>query len=255
MKKYTIFLVLIIFAGVISACSNTPEQAEEPQILTTVIEEDQQVETDNTTVSSQVPVYSAVKNGSLTEEEADGLVYMREEEKLAHDVYISLYEMWGIPIFQNISTSELAHMEAVKTILDKYEIPDPVDGNPFGQFSDQDLQTLYNRLIEMGSASLADALIVGTAVEEIDILDLEEALGQTKLSDIIQVYENLLSGSRNHLRSFVATFEKQTGQVFQPQYLSPSVYEEIISGSFETGRGNGQAGGKGFGNSTSTPNN
>ena len=250
MKKYTIFFVLIIMTVAVSACGNTPEQVIEPQVITTVVAEDQQVgNTNNSTTkgTGQGPVYSAVQIGTLTEDEAAGLLFMREDEKLAHDVYMALYEQWGQPIFKNIAASEQIHTEIVKTLLDKYEIPDPAEISAPRQFSDQDLQALYDQLVEMGSASLADALMVGTAVEEIDILDLEKYISQTELSDITQVYENLLAGSRNHLRSFVTTLERQTGETFQPQYLSPEAYQEIISGSFETGRG-GQGGGKGSGN-------
>ena len=259
MKKYTVFFVLIIMAAAISACGNTPEQVEEPQVITNIVVEDEQVEnTNNPTLEedSQGQIYSAVLNGTLTEDEVAGLLFMREEEKLAHDVYLALYELWGQPIFKNIAASEQIHTDTVKFLLDKYEIPDPADVSPLGQFNDQDLQALYDQLVEMGSASLADALTVGTAVEEIDILDLEKYLSQTESVDLIQVYENLLAGSKNHLRSFVSSLERQTGETFQPQYLSQEAYDEIISGSFETGRGGGQMGGQmGGGKGTVTPSN
>jgi hypothetical protein len=254
MKKYTVFFVLIIMAFAFSACGNTPEQVEEPQIVTTVVVEDQQVGNGNNSTSKgsgQGLEYSAVQSGTLTEEEAGGLLFMREEEKLAHDVYMALYELWGQPIFKNIAASEQVHTDTVKLLLNKYEIPDPAEVSPLGQFSDQDLQALYDQLVEIGSASLADALKVGTAVEEIDILDLEKYISQTELADITQVYENLLAGSQNHLRSFVTTLERQTGETFQPEYLSQEAYDEIISGSFETGRGGQMGGGKG----NATPNN
>jgi len=247
MKKYISFIVLLIMAVAISACGNTPEQVEEPQVITTVVAEEQQIENTNVSTSEdmdeQGQVFSAVLSGTLTENEVAGLLFMREEEKLARDVYLALYDQWGQPIFKNIAASEQIHTDTVKLLLDKYEIPDPADVSPLGQFSDQNLQALYDQLVEIGSASLADALKVGTAVEEIDILDLEKYLAQTDTDDIIQVYENLLAGSRNHLRSFVTTLERQTGEIFQPQYLSQEAYDEIISGSFETGRGSG--GGKG----------
>ena len=235
-------------AAVISACGNTPGQVEEPQVITTVVVEDHQIGTANTNGSGQGPAFSAIQSGTLTEDEAAGLLFMREEEKLAHDLYLALYEQWGLPIFKNITASEQIHTETVKTLLDKYEIPDPAEISALGQFSNQDLQALYDQLVEMGSKSLVDALMVGTAVEEIDILDLEKYLAQTELADITQVYENLLAGSRNHLRSFVTTLERQTGETFQPQYLSPEAYQEIISGNFETGRGRQSGGGKGPGN-------
>lgn len=259
MKKYVVFFVLIIMATAVSACGNTPEQVEEPQVITTVVAEDQQVENTNISASEddgQGQVYSAVLSGTLTEDEVAGLLFMREEEKLAHDVYMTLYELWGQPVFKNIAASEQIHTDTVKFLLDKYEIPDPADVGLLGQFSDQDLQALYDQLVEMGSASLADALTVGTAVEEIDILDLEKYLAQTESVDLIQVYENLLAGSKNHLRSFVSSLERQTGEIFQPQYLSQGAYDEIISGSFESGRGGGQMGGGfGGGKGAATPSN
>jgi len=259
MKKYTVFFVLIIMVAAVSACGNTPKQVEQPQVITTVVAEDQQVENANISTSEddgQGQVYSAVLSGTLTEDEVAGLLFMREEEKLAHDVYMTLYELWGQPVFKNIAASEQIHTDTVKFLLDKYEIPDPADVSPLGQFSDQDLQALYDQLVEMGSASLADALTVGTAVEEIDILDLEKYLAQTESVDLVQVYENLLAGSKNHLRSFVSSLERQTGDIFQPQYLSQSAYDEIISGSFESGRGGGQMGGQmGGGKGTVTPSN
>jgi hypothetical protein len=246
MKKYTILVVLIIFTSVISACSNTPEQVQAPKVLTSDIEESQQVED---TVTNPIAA-----TGPFSENEVAGLLFMLEEEKLAHDVYMVLYDLWGQPIFQNIASSELSHIEAVENLMERYEIPSPIKNNALGQFDNQDLQALYNQLVEMGSVSLTEAIKVGLAVEEIDILDLEEYLSQTQMADITLVYENLLAGSRNHLRSFASTFERQTGEYYQPQYLSLATYEEIIAGSFETGNGNGQKGGKGVGNNSNTTN-
>jgi hypothetical protein len=54
----------------------------------------------------------------LSEEEFSALLYMREEEKLARDVYLTLGAHWSLPIFQNIGQSEQAHMDAVKVLLD-----------------------------------------------------------------------------------------------------------------------------------------
>ena len=251
MKKYIIFFILIFMIAAISACGNTSEQLDEPQVNTTDPLDDHQLGNANSTMSKgsgQGQANSSGISGTLTKDEVSGLLFMREEEKLAHDVYMTLFDQRGLPIFQNIAASELTHSETVKFLLNKYEIPDPAEASIIGQFNDQDLQVLYDQLVEMGSASLVDALIVGTSVEEIDILDLEKYIAHTQLTDITQVYENLLAGSRNHLRSFVAMLERQTGETFQPQYLSPEAYQEIISGSFETVKGGGQSGnGKGPG--------
>ena len=156
-------------------------------------------------------------NSVLSIEEEQGLIYLREEEKLAHDVYVSLYQTWGLNIFQNIANSEATHTAAIKTLLDRYGISDPVGSNPVGVFTNPDLQALYTRLVADGSKSLVDALKVGAAIEELDIKDLQTHLAETDNLEIELVYENLMRGSQNHLRAFTSTLERQTGVSSQPQ--------------------------------------
>ena len=184
---------------------------------------------------------NSATTADLSIDEIADLMFMREEEKLARDVYLALFEQWGTPVFQNIAASEQAHMDALLGLINKYSLEDPAAGNTAGVFSDPDLQTLYNQLTATGSQSLADALIVGAAVEEIDILDLQGNLAQTSNGDIVPVYQNLLSGSENHLRAFVSSWERQTGEVYQPQYLNQNEYADIMSGSIG-GNGQGQGG-------------
>ncbi len=169
------------------------------------------------------------------------LEYMREEEKLARDVYITLYDVWGVRTFQNISRSEQSHMDAILTLLNRYAIADPAVGNGVGEFTNPELQALYDQLIATGSQSLADALKVGGAIEEIDILDLQRAVAETDKADIQRVYASLLNGSTNHLRAFVSTLANQTGEVYEPQYMTPDAYSAIVDGSASNG---GQRGGR-----------
>jgi len=170
-----------------------------------------------------------------TQEEA-GLLFMREEEKLARDVYIVLFAKWDARVFNNISKSETKHTEAIKAFLDKYEIKDPVINDEIGLFQNDILKNLYLTLTEMGDSSLVDALKVGGAIEEIDILDLQRELNDVvDNEDIAFVYENLLRGSRNHLRSFVKNLNNN-GIEYAPQYLSNEAYLEIISSSNEKGK-------------------
>ncbi|MFZ0532795.1 MAG: DUF2202 domain-containing protein [Anaerolineales bacterium] len=183
--------------------------------------------------------------GELSADESAALLYMREEEKLAHDVYVMLYSQWGLPIFQNISQSEQTHTEAVKTLIVRYDLTDPASSQA-GVFTNTDLQAFYDELTVRGGQSLAEALKVGAAIEEIDILDLEERLTQTDNADIQQVFNNLLNGSYNHLWAFVSTLNIQTSETYQPQYLSAEAYETIISTSMQTG-GNSYGNGDGQG--------
>jgi hypothetical protein len=193
----------------------------------------------NTTIDSVAlnDSLNQVPSGTLSDAEVEGLLYMREEEKLARDVYLTLYEKWEMPIFQNIGSSEQTHMDAVKTLLDRYGLEDPAASRDVGIFVNPTLQGLYDRLIEEGDQSLAEALRVGAAIEEIDILDLEESIAETDKADVRLVYENLMKGSRNHLRSFVSTLERRTDETYRPQYLGQPTYDAIVNAPIERGRG------------------
>ncbi|HNY49615.1 MAG TPA: DUF2202 domain-containing protein [Smithella sp.] len=141
---------------------------------------------------------------SLTAAEKYWLTYMREEEKLARDVYVTMYNLYGAQIFNNIAASEQRHMDSIKNLLIKYGIPDPVAGNDVGEFTNPDLQALYDQLIIQGKISLAEALKVGVFIEETDITDLDAGIASTTRKDIKNVYSNLLDGSLNHLKAFVS---------------------------------------------------
>ena len=140
--------------------------------------------------------------GQLTQAEIEGLLYMREEEKLARDSYLTLYNQWHLPIFAKIANSEVMHMSKVKELLDRYGLTDPAAGKQVGEFTNPVLQQLYNDLMVQGSQSATEALKVGVMIEEVDIRDLQHYLGLTNKSDIINVYTMLLNGSYCHLRAF-----------------------------------------------------
>lgn len=227
-----------ILKGEDAADSITTEEPTEiaAQDLATVPENT----SDNTDFSESGKVGAANLDISLTDDEVAGLVYMREEEKLAKDVYLGLYDLWGLNIFQNIASSEQTHTDAVKNLLDLFDIEDPADNSPTGVFANEDLQKLYDDLMVIGAQSLGDALKVGGAIEEIDILDLQEYLETPQNDEIRRVYQNLLSGSENHLRAFTSTLEQQTGEIYKPQYMSQADYDAIVtSSSSRGGRGRG----------------
>jgi len=165
----------------------------------------------------------------LTEDEINGILFLREEEKLARDVYLYLNDIHPLRPFQNISKSEQAHMDAIKYLIDTYELTDPVADNPEGVFQNEVLQNLYNELIEAGSASKVEALKVGALIEEIDILDLQHELDNTvENKDVIRVYQNLLSGSENHIRAFVRVLGFN-GIDYVPIKLEQELFDAILA--------------------------
>ncbi|MCJ7715926.1 MAG: DUF2202 domain-containing protein, partial [Anaerolineales bacterium] len=191
-------------------------------------------------VESHQATISALSDTELSQSEIDGLIFMLEEEKLARDVYLYLADVWNMNVFANISNSEQAHMDSVLTLIILFEAQDPVRDNGLGEFTNQDLQTLYDELTVKGNLFLADAMMVGGAIEEIDILDLQEYLAQTSNSAVFEVYQNLLRGSINHLQAFVRTYERQTGETYGPQFLSQEEYQELLASSSVLGTGQGR---------------
>ena len=162
---------------------------------------------------------------ALTSAETSDLLFMREEEKLARDVYLNLFACWGVPIFANIAKSEQAHMDALKRLLDTYGLADPA--GEIGVFSNPELQDLYDLLVYSGSASLNAGLLVGGLIEEVDIDDLQVAIADTTKADLQRVYGNLMRASENHLRAFARVSEAQTDLPYEAQYLTQEEVDAI----------------------------
>ena len=145
---------------------------------------------------------------AVTEEE--GLKFMREEEKLARDIYLKLFRDYGVNVFSNIAASEQTHMDAVLDLMEQYNIPDSSTGVE-GTYNNLELQALYELLVSIADQGLVQAYLVGALIEETDIRDIEIYKDISVSENVIAVYDNLLCGSRNHLRSFVARYESETG--------------------------------------------
>lgn len=192
-------------------------------------------------------------SAEISIEEADMLKYMREEEKLARDVYTTLSAQYSVPVFANIAKSEQRHMDRVLCLLKYYNIDDPASAE-IGIFNNQDLQELYNSLIAQGSTSLINALTVGATIEDADIHDLNQYVGQTENEAIITIFNHLACGSGNHMRAFSRLLNRND-VVYTPQFISQDEYNTILSAENKpcgnrngNGKGNGKGNGYGNGN-------
>lgn len=182
----------------------------------------------NTSNLNNIPL-SALSAG-----EEESIAFMREEEKLARDVYTALYTIDGTQIFTNIAASEQTHTDAVLALIKRYDLVDPMQIDTYGIFKNVELQLIYDSLIISGSISLLEAFYVGATVEELDIYDLQNQLDNViDNEDIIFIYRNLLKGSRNHLRSFDKQI-KNNGGVYNPVYINQELYDSIINSPIET---------------------
>jgi hypothetical protein len=162
----------------------------------------------------------------LTQAEIEDLKFLREEEKLARDVYIFSYNKYQISVFNSISNSEQKHMDSVLSLLNKYGIPDP-SSPQVGVFVNQDLQLLYNGLTAQATISSIEALKVGATIEDLDINDIDHFILNTTKTDLLSVYDNLTCGSKNHIRSFKSQLTLN-GVTYVPQFISVEYYNTIL---------------------------
>ncbi|MFY9974799.1 MAG: DUF2202 domain-containing protein [Chromatiaceae bacterium] len=196
---------------------------------------------------------------TLDEIEATHLTFMRSEEKLARDVYLTLAALYeGQPaadVFVNIGDgSEQTHTDAVRDMLDSYGLEDPnpdanvlpdnigdFDGGEYGWY----FAEKYSALVASGSIDLVSALYVGALIEELDmgdiincpkvIIEYEDNIGDegcglnyTDEKALKNLYTHLVDGSENHLRAFVKNIEQLTGVTYQAQILSQDAVDEIL---------------------------
>ena len=163
---------------------------------------------------------------SLTQTEKDDLLTLREEEKLARDVYLYAFDKYGLDISSNISQSEQTHMDKILDLLNKYGLEDPALANR-GEFTNQTLQTLYNDLTAQVDVSELTALVVGATIEDLDIRDIEDFESRTDKSDILSVYDKLKCGSRNHMRAYYNQLVLQD-YIYNTQFISSDELSDII---------------------------
>lgn len=184
--------------------------------------------------------------------EVTHLTFMREEEKLARDVYITFSEYYPTAqVFFNITESEQRHTDSVLHVMDTFGLEDPNTDNEVGQFTGDEwgeyFTLTYQALVEQGKQGLLEALYVGALIEELDMHDIifcpekivessdviedKYDCGQvyTKEESILQLYQNLLAGSASHLKAYVYYIEQFIGEGnYEAQYLSQEEVDGIL---------------------------
>jgi len=168
--------------------------------------------------------------------EQESLLYMREEEKLARDVYLTLDEYFDTNIFTNIAAAEQRHMDRIKRLLNKYGLIDPVVDDTIGVFTNPIFSEFYDSKTN-SDVAIKEAILTGILIEETDIMDLQKTIDITDNADIQNVYGNLLRGSRNHLRAFVRRLESM-GIVYKASVLEQSAADAIVNSPTERGSSN-----------------
>ena len=166
----------------------------------------------------------------LSDSERSELLRMREEEKMARDLYLHFYDLWGLRPFSNIAVAEQTHMDRMLEHLVAQGLEDPASAES-GRFNLAEIQSLYDTLAERGTASAEEALGAAAYVEEIDILDLQRAVSSTADPDQRLSYVNLMLGSYKHLQAFVRQLA-QRGVAYAAQLLPQEQVDWILAGTF-----------------------
>ncbi len=221
-------LIMLLTMTLTASCENGINENAESQTAALL-----DVSADGTSVlllANLAPVMVATEN--LASDELSVLLKMKEEEKLAKDVYTMLYEKWQSPVFSRIKDAESNHLDAVIRLLTYYGKDASV--GQAGEFGSVEYKSLYDKLITKGSVNLTEAFKVGALIEEMDIKDLEDALAIVTNANLKIVFENLQKGSRNHLRAFNRQLSAM-GESYTPVYLSSSEYNTIVSSPNERG--------------------
>lgn len=191
------------------------------------------------------PSSSANDPRAWTDERA-AMRWMREEEKLARDVYLELGARWPeIHQFQNIASSEQRHMDAMRSLLAAAHEQDPVEDESVGVFEQPELAELYAALVDAGRTSALAALEVGAEIEEIDIADLDRALALTDDPRAKTIYGQLRYGSCNHLQAFTRGLSRR-GHEYTPKHLDEQTFAAALAQA-HGGRGHGPGHGQGHG--------
>ncbi|MDD2756537.1 MAG: DUF2202 domain-containing protein [Methanothrix sp.] len=178
------------------------------------------------TLTGEQTMPPAIKAATLNAHEKEGLSFIWEEEKMARDLYTSLYESDKLTIFRDLARSEQSHMDQARAIIDKYALSIPGNDEQ-GVFQNQTLQKVHDELLAKGLPSDQDALNAAATFEEISIMDLQEELNITHAQDVMAMYQGLLAGSQKHLRSYVTDL-KDRGIKYDPRYLGMDEFEKIV---------------------------
>ncbi|MDP3452977.1 MAG: DUF2202 domain-containing protein [Bacteroidales bacterium] len=177
------------------------------------------------------PVFDTT--AELTANEIEFLYAVREDEKLARDVYTYFFDKFELAPFSRIAKAEANHIAAVERLFYFYSISYPAVA-PMGEFNDADRKAYYESLINKGDTAL-EAYKATAYLEEKDVADYTLVLGSIQNPNIKMVIENLIKGSSNHLRASVRQVNA-LGGTYAPAFLTQEKYDQIVNSSFQNGK-------------------
>ncbi len=174
-----------------------------------------------------LPVFSQIC--TLSDKEQIDIIYLLEEEKMAHDLYVSFDEKWDMPFLSGIAYSESQHIAIVESIILNYSVPSPdlLILNKERIIQSNYLQKSMGELLANGSKSPVYALKSAAQMEEMSIIDLGKIIANSSNSELIDTYRLLIQLSGQHLREITDQLNLM-GYEYRPVIISPETYNLIM---------------------------
>jgi len=149
------------------------------------------------------PTPTPSAGAALDEQAQEHVAFIREEERLARDLYTALDAHHdGLAPFSMIKNAEQRHFDAAGRLIDIYHLDDPSEGAEAGEYAFDELQERYDGWLERGLKSEQEAFTVGVELETADIADLEKMIADIDNAQVDRVLGHLLQGSEHHLDAF-----------------------------------------------------
>lgn len=254
MKTKVLIASLFSIIGLLTISCSQSEGVEENASSQTLLA----VESDGVSAITRAAISNIFTvTSALNADEIEFLYAVREDEKLAHDVYSVFADKYPTaPQIGRIMNAESTHMAAVDSLFKYYEI-DYVPTTEVGVFASPERQEQFNTLSAQ-SSTLVEAFKTMAFIEEEGIAAYNAVVGDIENVNIKLVIEHLTKASGNHLKA-VDRQIKSLGETYTPTVLTQEDYDAIINAPFTHGnaygqiKGNGghtnsQKGGKGQGN-------
>lgn len=199
------------------------------------------LDVDGTTGYSNIDVSTARNNflnfpfERISDQEAKGIRFVREEEKVAVDFYTAMNALFSSADLKKVAQSEQTHFIASGFSIDKYNLTDPTEGMTAGMFASQSLQAHYNQSIAEGSPSLMAAYITGAKLQESNLITIQNQLDRVANNrDLRNIYDALHIATRNHLRIMIKGVNANGGS-YSPLFIDAEVFQDIVGSGFELG--------------------
>ena len=163
----------------------------------------------------------------LNNTEKEMLINARKNEKLAYDYNYTMFSKWGMPVFNHMATKLLANNDALKKMLNKYGLTDPINDMQIGKYSDNELQSKYDSAVAKGNESLKNAYIEAANIEEQMIKFYRDASDKVDNQDLKLLFDNLRVRAEHSFAAFVRNLYR-FGYEYQPHYITQAEFNQIV---------------------------